>query len=269
MKHHPLASAVFYAHVFLSFCALACVWGSWGALPQDTVQWAYSILIFAATILTYNVKSLYLLSKEASTDKSEKLYWANEHRTALAWSCVSAAAVVFLAAFYLPTQLLLCLSFLSTLAFGYFFPIPFLGITIRSVPFLKTAAVALVWTATTCYLPLLLVGENLSWQKLLNAGVLYYALAILFDVKDIQKDREKKIVTWATLLGAGGTLLLSSALLAARAADLVANGQAVLQPILSALLSIVVMAWVVKRYPTSELHYMLFVDGLLIVHSLG
>ena len=97
--------------------------------------------------------------------------------------------------------------------------IPYGGkrIPLRDVPFLKVFLVALVWSALTVALPLLVSGESLSSSYnlllLLRRFLFIFALTLLFDIRDSRKDRLAGTVTFPGRFGSVFTKALSGAAL--------------------------------------------------------
>ena len=149
-------------------------------------------------------------------------------------------------------KLVLLISFLLSAA--YYLPtIHFISFqNSRNKGVLKSMSIAWVWTITCCFIPVWL-GSNNTTILLTRTANLYFlqlfiyvlALAILFDIKDISKDRKESVNTIALRLGAHKTV------------------QQVIAPLLL-LYYIIVMYWVAV---TKISFYFLALQGLLIVLS--
>ena len=149
-------------------------------------------------------------------------------------------------------KLILLISFLLSAA--YYLPtIHFISFqNSRNKGVLKSMSIAWVWTFTCCFMPVWLDSNHSAvlLSKMANSYFLQLfiyvlVLAILFDIKDISKDRKESVYTIALRLGAHKTV------------------QQVIAPLLL-LYYINVMYWVAV---TKISFYFLALQGLLIVLS--
>ncbi|HEX8505410.1 MAG TPA: hypothetical protein VF630_08585 [Hymenobacter sp.] len=178
-------------------------------------------LVFAATLLVYNLDAVLPFKHRQPAGTSGRKAWQQQHRRGLALLALSAAlvaGVLFLAGGwwrYLPGLLPL-----AALALLYSWPLARWGgrpRALREVPLLKVFLIAGVWSAITVGLPLLAahrplaVGAGLLAQRF----CLVLALAIVFDIRDLSRDRAAGTRTFPVVLGQAGAKAVAFVFLAA------------------------------------------------------
>jgi hypothetical protein len=170
-----------------------------GNLPDYAAacKLAGSFLIFFATLFLYNLDNLLPYKTGQQMVLSERKKWLLTHRKFLK----AVVTISGLAAFMLFLKLLphIPLAFiLPVFLVSILYSLPFLPgknkrIPLRDVPFLKVFLIAGVWSALTVLLPLLIAGENLDTEYnqtlLLRRFLFIFALTLLFDIRDVQKDK--------------------------------------------------------------------------------
>ena len=107
--------------------------------------------------------------------------------------------------FSLTIGLQLILLITSLLALLYYYPIFLLkNIQLRNKGFLKSISIAWVWLVVTCILPILVLSNGQSnFNPIHYATILYllqqflfiFILAILFDIKDLNRDQDEHVKT--------------------------------------------------------------------------
>ena len=179
------------------------------------------LLVLAATLLVYNLDAALPFKYRQPAGASGRKAWQQQHRPALALLAGGAAALasyLFVADGwwpYLPGLLPL-----AALALLYSWP---LGRwrgqrrALREVPLLKVFLIAGVWTAVTVGLPALARHHPLADAAGLLAQrfCLVLALAIVFDIRDLGRDRAAGTRTFPVLLGSTGAKVVALAALAA------------------------------------------------------
>ncbi|WP_201986748.1 UbiA prenyltransferase family protein [Hymenobacter rubidus] len=177
-------------------------------------------LVFAATLLVYNLDAVLPFKHRQPAGTSGRKAWQQRHRRGLAGLAAGSAAVagvLFLADGwwrYLPALLPL-----AALALLYSWP---LGRwrgqrrALREVPLLKIFLIAGVWSAITVGLPTLARHRPLAEATALLAQrfCLVLSLAIVFDVRDLSRDRAAGTRTFPVVLGAAGAKAVALAFLA-------------------------------------------------------
>jgi hypothetical protein len=231
------------------------------------------VLVFAATLLTYNLDAALPFKYRQPAGTSGRKAWQQRHRSALIALAAAAAmsgAYLLLAdgwVHFLPVLLPL-----AALAIGYSWPVlPWGGRwhAIREVPLLKVFLIAGVWTAVTVGLPALALHRPLASVLGLAAQrfCLVTALAIVFDIRDYSRDRAVELRTFPVVLDVGGAKAVSLALLAAAAALGLAREASFLAVLLpTGLAATVVLAADESR---GDYFFALVTDGVLLVQALA
>ena len=190
--------------------------------PRPAVDVSYRVvaLVFAATLLVYNLDAVLPFKHRQPAGASVRKAWQQRHRRALALLAAGAAlvaGVLFLVDGwwrYLPSLLPL-----AALALLYSWPlVRWRGQrrALREVPLLKVFLIAGVWSAITVGLPTLWLHCPLADAAVLLAQrlCLVLALAIVFDIRDQSRDRAAGTRTFPVVLGLAGAKAVALACLA-------------------------------------------------------
>ena len=270
-----LLDALLFSSVWLAGAAAAqtattlCLWPG---LASGAAGLHVVVLVFAATLLTYNLDAALPFKYRQPAGASGRKAWQQQHRpalVALAGAAALSGAYLLLAdgwVHFLPVLLPL-----AALAIGYSWPVlPWRGRwrAIREVPLLKVFLIAGVWTAVTVGLPALALHQPLASVAGLAGQrfCLVTALAIVFDIRDYGRDRAVGLRTFPVLLGVGGAKAVSLAFLAGE----MLLGLARAAPPLAVLLSTGLAATVVlaAEETRGDYFFALVTDGVLLVPPL-
>lgn len=82
--------------------------------------------------------------------------------------------------------------FLISIFISCWYVIPFFKIKLRDVPYLKTPLIAIIWSLMLIYLPITYNQGQPSTYLLFLFFVYFFALAIPFDIKDLDLDSSKQ-----------------------------------------------------------------------------
>ncbi|QKG53986.1 hypothetical protein [Hymenobacter sp. BRD67] len=269
-----LLDALLYSSVWLATAAAAQTAATlrlWPASSQGVAGLHTVVLVFAATLLTYNLDAALPFKHSQPPGTSGRKAWQQRHRPAMLGLAGTAALT---GAYLLLTDgwvhFLPILLPLAALAIGYSWPVlPWRGRwrAIREVPLLKVFLIAGVWAAVTVGLPALALHRPLaSALGLLGQRFcLVVALAIVFDIRDYSRDGAVALRTFPVLLGINGAKLVSLSFLAAAMAlglGREASPLAVVLP--TALCAAVIIAAQERR---GDYFFALVTDGLLLVQA--
>jgi len=167
--------------------------------------------IFAATFLTYNIHIWY--EKEGDDPALPRNLWRRQH-TLLIKSLFILFGAGLLEALFFISEKVIWLT-LPLAIFSLFYSAPLLNF--KKVPFLKIFLISYVWSVSTVILPSVNKGYHAVDTEVLEIVVqrfiLILALAIPFDIRDIEVDRKNNIETLPTWLGFERARLLSVVLL--------------------------------------------------------
>lgn len=245
----------------------------WPGLASGAAGLHVVVLVFAATLLTYNLDAALPFKYREPAGASGRKAWQQQHRpalVALAGAAALSGAYLLLAdgwVHFLPVLLPL-----AALAIGYSWPVlPWRGRwrAIREVPLLKVFLIAGVWTAVTVGLPALALHQPLASVGGLASQrfCLVTALAIVFDIRDYGRDRAVGLRTFPVLLGVGGAKAVSLVFLAGSLALGLARAAPPLPVVLaSGLAAAVVLA---AQETRSDYFFALVTDGVLLVPAVG
>ena len=227
------------------------------------------LLVFAATLLVYNLDAVLPFKHRQPAGTSGRKAWQQGHRRGLAGLAGGAALVagyLFLADGwwrYLPALLPL-----AALALLYSWP---LGRwhgrsrALREVPLLKIFLIAGVWSAITVGLPTLALHRPLAEAAGLlgQRFCLVLALAIVFDIRDLSRDRAAGTRTFPVVLGLAGAKAVALAFLAAAMLLGFERGVAPLGLLLTGLSAATVILLADER--RSDYFFSFLADGVLLV----
>ena len=205
-----------YSSAWLAAAAAAQTAATFQLWPGQAVSYPLVLMVFAATLLVYNLDAALPFKHRLPAGASARKAWQQRHRRALLLLAGGAA----LAAGYLLLandwwRLLPGLLPLAALALFYSWPLGRWG-ALRDVPLLKVFLIAGVWSAVTVGLPTLALHHPLTEAAGLLAQrfCLVLALAIVFDIRDLSRDRAADTRTIPVVLGAAGAKAVALAFLA-------------------------------------------------------
>ncbi|MGI4735120.1 MAG: hypothetical protein ACRYG7_08075 [Janthinobacterium lividum] len=237
--------------------------------PAGAVGWHVVVLVFAATLLTYNLDAVLPFKYRQPAGTSGRKAWQQRHRRGLLGLAGGAALVgAYLLLTDGWTHFLPVLLPLAALALGYSWPLlPWRGRwrAIREVPLLKVFLIAGVWTIVTVALPALALRQPLaSAVGLLGQRFcLVTALAIVFDIRDVSRDQAVGLRTFPTVLGVGGAKAVSLAFLVVAVALGLGRGVGLLAMLLP--MGLVAAVVLLAREERGDYFFALVTDGMLLV----
>ena len=226
-------------------------------------------LVFAATLLVYHLDAVLPFKHRQPAGGSGRKAWQQQHRrtlAGLAGTAALAAGYLFLVDGwwrYLPGLLPL-----TALALVYSWPlVRWRGQrrALREVPLLKGFLIAGVWSAITVGLPALALHRPLAEALGLLAQRfgLVLALTIVFDIRDLSRDRAAGTRTFPVVLGVVGAKAAALAFLAAALTLGYERGVPPLGLGLTALAAAAVILLAAER--RSDYFFALLADGVLLV----
>ena len=175
------------------------------------------ILIHLGTVIYYT--HAYLLDRKGGI-YNERSEWYNKHKKNIYTRQVIYTFIIFFIAFFkfkifdllTSSNILFWMLILVTLFFTSFYYLPTIlphkKNIIRTSGYLKSISIAWVWTVVSCVIPIWLTGKfNLMiagftfWFHFIQLFIFIFVLAILFDIKDINRDQEELVNTIAVKMG--------------------------------------------------------------------
>jgi 4-hydroxybenzoate polyprenyltransferase len=218
---------LFFGNIFISVCAFCQFWTTC-LLWQLPLPRALGLLVFLATFVLYNFDGLLPYKLQQQVSFSRRRAWAQQHKKILIFlmilAGIGALCLVSRTIFY--QQHLLLLGHLGVLAVLYSLPVlPRRGQLwpLRHIPLLKIFLIAYVWTCVTVWLPLLAYNQPIfsetAWLFFLRRFLFVLAITIIFDIRDVERDRVTGTITLPGTIGvknakyiAGVSLVLFSLL---------------------------------------------------------
>jgi 4-hydroxybenzoate polyprenyltransferase len=270
-----LLDALLFSSVWLAGAAGAQTAGTlrlWPGADTNPVGWRVAVLVFVATLLTYNLDAVLPFKYRQPAGTSGRKAWQQRHRRGL----LLLAGVAALVGAYLLlvdgwTHFLPVLLPLTALALGYSWPlVKWRGRrrAMREIPFLKVFLIAGVWATVTVCLPALALRQPLASATGLLAQrfCLVVALAIVFDIRDFTRDGAAGLRTFPTVLGVGGAKAVSLSFLVVSVVLGLERGA----PPLVVALPIILAATVIllAREERGDYFFALVTDGILVAQAL-
>ena len=263
--------ALLFSSVWLAAAAAAQTAASFRRWPTAAggVNGRVVALVFAATLLVYNLDAVLPFKHRQPAGGSGRKAWQQQHRRALAGlagTATLAAGYLFLADGwwrYLPSLLPL-----TALAIVYSWPlVRWQGQrrALREVPLLKGFLIAGVWSAITVGLPALALHRPLAEALGLLAQRfgLVLAITIVFDIRDLSRDRAAGTRTFPVVLGVAGAKIVALVSLAAAMTLGFERGVPPLGLGLTALAAAAVILLADEQ--RSDYFFALLADGVLLV----
>ena len=174
-------------------------------LAHSAINWLYILFVFASTFALYNLQRLFYTGKKFGDSKSERHRWIFEHRKLLLALTVVASAGITIFLFFFSMKFILWFSLLGFISLSYFFPFT----NFRSIPLVKAALVALVWTCVTCFFPLIINSLPVDdCQGVFARFFFLLSLAVVFNIRDIEIDRKSSVNTLPVIFGERATKIL-------------------------------------------------------------
>jgi hypothetical protein len=151
----------------------------------------YILIAFFATLFAYNFQRIEK-SKYHNPNLSERHIWINNNvKTIKNITILSMFMTISLAINYFSFEMILTALFLSFLVFFYT-GTQWFKLSLRSVSYLKTFLIAIVWTFVVVIFPSILSStsfENENYVFILMIFLFITTLCIPFDIRDLKTDK--------------------------------------------------------------------------------
>ena len=257
-----------FTNVYVALCGAALTAASFVLLGLPARLDHVAGLVFCCTLVIYNLDRLV----EPRPGDSAHERWVQAHRPLLWTLTVIAAAGALALASQLNTLSLISLAIAGAVAVGYCLPtVRYRGRwrRLKALPGTKLILIALVWTYATAGLPILESGialDRSTWMTLLARLFFIAAVALPFDLPDMQRDRRSGIATLPTMLGVAATRNAAFALIAVSAVFSLFTPW----PYASALLiscTCVTGLIAMLRPDRGVVYFMIALDGMLLIQA--
>jgi 4-hydroxybenzoate polyprenyltransferase len=263
-----------FGNIFISLCAVGMVFTTYlmNGLPISVT--AFVVFIAMATYLLYNFH--YYSSRLNFNNYKELKYSAGKISISKIESVfyLIGILVLIVSIFYLPRRVFFSLLPLILIAITY--TIPFIKlknrrVTLGEIPIIKTPVLAIVWGISTTVIPL--VEQNISlstsfiWMQVISRSLFIFALCIPFEIRDVDSDRNKNIMTLPVIYGIKttkiiGTLIVFLELITHHFIPVISESSMIALDISS----LVALIWIIRRDKTTGIYFYKFlVDGTMLV----
>jgi 4-hydroxybenzoate polyprenyltransferase len=210
---YNLKGLLFWNNHFYGICAIFLATASSITLLHKIPSFPILSLIYFLTVFYYTWAYLHSYKNE---DVNERTQWYQQHafylkiRQGILLFVMAYLAFFVLNIFQLFIQAVPVVKYLfvftGTISIFYYSPLFLntIGFRIRENGFLKSFTIAWVWTVICCLLSIWLVTKssfliqiNIShfWAYFFQLFVFIFILAMLFDIKDVNRDRDRQLNT--------------------------------------------------------------------------
>ncbi|PSR54770.1 hypothetical protein AHMF7605_15280 [Adhaeribacter arboris] len=267
---------ILFSNTFIAACAFGLVWQTYLLLQLPVRLWLAE-LAFLATFFIYNLDGLLPYKFNQNVLISERKNWLTRNRPILLF-CMSIAGLssLYLFARHGQTHHIWFIAHLVAISILYSSRIipqkNGMYMPLRNVPLVKVFLVAYVWSCVTVILPLLagnisiLSTENVL--LLLRRFFFLFALTLLFDIRDFEKDRLARTLTFPGLVGVRFTKILSLVLLLifAELTWFTESGLMLFNLELSAAIAAMVV-WF-SHEKRNDYYFLILADGMMLLQFL-
>lgn len=180
-------------------------------------------MVFSFTFFTYNGQRLFRLRKKKlrSENLGARLQWVIKYKNPLTFCCILFGIIGLGCTYFISPYCWVILVPMGILSIFYVVPvIPFYSKspTLRDLPYLKIFFIAIVWSITIVWIPLIDANSEIMLSinlliALLQNFLFVIAITLPFDIRDIDFDKTGKLKTIPQLLGVKKTIVLSEILL--------------------------------------------------------
>lgn len=257
-----------FTNLYVAFCGAALTAMTYPLVGGSARIDAVVGLVFACTLVIYNLDRLI----EPHPGDSPHERWVHAHQRLL-WALTLAAGLgaIPCLVWLNPTQRLSLIP-AGAIAVGYCVPVLRIRgcwLRLKAIPSAKLLLIALVWTYATAVLPMLdqaFTLDRTNTAVLVNRLLFISAVALPFDLPDMQRDIASGIKTLPTLIGTSATRWTALTLAAASgAAGLLTPAPAAYALLVSASITCILLYFMKPN--RGVVYFMLLLDGMLLVQA--
>lgn len=200
-----LINTIIRWHISLAIAAVLLTVSAQIQLGLKPQLQPWFILIFIATLFEYNRHRLIVLFASKKTMYSGKHELARKSYSRYFFPALCLTILSVGAAIYTKTEVLVAFLFLGVLTFLYSgFGKKKPSFKLREIPYLKVFLIAFVWSAATVLLTVIHADEEIFNSTVLlvftERYFFIFAIALQFDIRDMQTDREAGLKTIPLLI---------------------------------------------------------------------
>lgn len=266
---------ILYSNLFIAVCAAGLAFETY-LLSDIKISLRMGGIIFFGTLLVYSVDGLLPYKFNQDELLTERTKWVRQNRLLLQFialaSILCALTLYYTALFELNFWFILHLLVVAGLYSVPFIPEQDRYIPLRDIPLLKVFLIAYAWSAITVQLPQMEAGRDLftpeNLMLFLRRFLFIFALTLVFDIRDLTKDRLTGTITFPVKWGVEKTKRLALVLLLLFILSSPV-GATVWQTI-ALVLSGIGAAWVIRKAQEGRSQYFFLVaaDGMMLVQVL-
>jgi hypothetical protein len=204
---------ILFTNLWVAVCFAGMVYGINRHFKVEGNHW-YALFAFSGTLTAYQFHRLIRLRQfREHISTSERLVWMLRHHMLLQVLFVLSGLISAICIWIIQpnTQQVLFLGITGSIILLYPLRLPFIRLSIRSLPFLKILLISGIWTISALFA----VAEQRNGELVLPALLVFFATAaqvIPFDIRDISYDT-KSMRTVPQLFGVTGARIVATALI--------------------------------------------------------
>ena len=273
MWFKKISDIILFSSIFIAVCAVAFCMETNILLGLPLNNISFYLFVFGATLAQYN---LHYLVKSIAVKDSHRLAWSQRHKQLHLVLLVIGIILIFISFFSFHLKHFIILAAMGTVSFLYSFPfLPFeKKKRIKDYGLLKIMTITLLWTAVTVWFPVnsMPFDLNLFWLVFAKRFVFMFILCLLFDIRDVDIDRQENINTLAVQLGKKKSYLTSYLLLVLFVVLAIIQYWYLPQTgfLWGMLLSALITLWIIEctKKNNSDYIYLAGIDGMMLVQAL-
>lgn len=205
-----------YSHLWIAFAALALFWESQLLLSGQFSNAPLAAFVFIATLTLYNIHKIIGIRQTKNWVHQPRFriaaFWRNYLQIIAAVGSISSSVLFY----FLPPKVQLYIIVPTLIALAY--AIPFLPgkRRLRDVHYIKIFLLVFVWLWVTVWLPVVdqhVIPGISVWLMSMGRFCFLFALAIPFDIRDLQLDQANQVKTLPFFMGLWSAQRLSFYLL--------------------------------------------------------
>lgn len=205
-----------FTNLFIATCVVCFTSKTALMLYGNYGNWHVNLLAFSATVFLYGFHRVYRRFRlHADEHREERHRWVDEHKNLTATVIIIAFVIAASQMLMMPLRVWYMLIPVGIIAAGY--SVPFIKtkkgyIRLRDISWLKALWIGIAYAWLTAFLP---VAYLYPLSYLLHYNVLFifaenllfmFVLAVPFDIRDIEYDKQNGVHTVPVLLGIKGAI---------------------------------------------------------------
>jgi 4-hydroxybenzoate polyprenyltransferase len=259
---------IFAGNIFIGLCATMLCLQTFVFFDRKA---SYPLLffVFFATLALYNLHSIVALAGQ-KTKPHPRYRIVYEHLNAVRALTLLAMIGMAICTIGLPISLLLQLVLISVPSLLYILPI-IAGKRLRDISILKIFILAIIWALVTVLLPFDYFGNEYDSRLgllLTERAIFVFAIAIAFDIRDIEFDKTLDVKTIPIAVGKFSSFLLAGILLISWAIFV----HFIYMPLTAILLNVIALLSIGLIYGAQKdrpvWYYQILLDGTLLLQAL-